>query len=111
MPIEMQAGALLECPIVLAEIPIQWRTHILEWDPPHRFVDTQEEGPCKTWLHTHSFQKLDRGVRMRDEVRTSLRRIFDHRFDVLARDLGSIGAGGETAPDGGYTAAEGRDSP
>jgi ligand-binding SRPBCC domain-containing protein len=39
-------------------IPIPWTTHIVEFDPPHRLVDTQLRGPYRYWWHEHTFEAL-----------------------------------------------------
>jgi ligand-binding SRPBCC domain-containing protein len=68
-PIEMREGLLIDYRIKIHGIPIRWRTEIVEWDPPHRFVDTQLSGPYKLWHHTHTFEERDGGTLCRDEVR------------------------------------------
>ncbi len=68
-PINMRAGALIDYRLKVHGIPIRWRTEILEWDPPHRFVDVQLRGPYTLWHHTHTFEERDGGTLCRDEVR------------------------------------------
>jgi hypothetical protein len=48
--------------------PIRWTTEIIEWDPPHRFVDLQLKGPYKFWHHEHRFVAEGNGTRITDEV-------------------------------------------
>jgi ligand-binding SRPBCC domain-containing protein len=78
-------------------IPIHWRTVILQWKAPHRFVDVQISGPYKLWHHTHRFEAHGSRTKMIDvvryklpfgvlgrivhawKVRGDLRRIFDYR--------------------------------
>jgi ligand-binding SRPBCC domain-containing protein len=78
-------------------IPIYWRTEILEWKPPYRFVDVQRSGPYRLWHHTHRFEAEGGGTKITDVVRYALpfgvvgrmihalkvrgdvRRIFDYR--------------------------------
>jgi ligand-binding SRPBCC domain-containing protein len=68
-PIVMRAGALIDYRIRVHGLPIRWRTEILEWDPPHRFVDVQLKGPYTLWHHTHTFEEHDGGTLCLDDVR------------------------------------------
>ena len=47
---------------------MKWRTLISEWDPPHRFIDTQLKGPYKKWVHQHDFYENDGETVIRDTV-------------------------------------------
>ena len=112
MPCEIRAGTILDYRIRLVGVPVRWRTRIMTWEPPFRFTDLQERGPYASWEHTHSFEKITDGVRMRDTicytmpfgfvgtlahviaVRSSLRRIFDYRYEVLAREFGKVAGNG-----------------
>jgi len=53
-------------------IPMTWVTRITDWDEERMFADAQEKGPYRTWVHTHTFERLDDGVRMRDRVHYEL---------------------------------------
>lgn len=68
-PIEMRAGTLIDYRIRVHGLPIRWRTEIVEWNPPHRFVDVQLSGPYKLWHHTHTFEDRGDSTLCRDEVR------------------------------------------
>jgi ligand-binding SRPBCC domain-containing protein len=68
-PIVMRAGALIDYRIRVHGLPIRWRTEILEWSPPHRFVDVQLKGPYTLWHHTHTFEERDGGTMCFDDVR------------------------------------------
>ena len=68
-PIVLRPGTLIDYRIRIHRIPIRWRTEILEWNPPHRFVDVQLRGPYHLWHHTHTFEERDGGTLCRDEVR------------------------------------------
>ena len=65
----MQTGTLIDYRIRIHSIPIRWRTEIVEWNPPHRFVDVQLRGPYTFWHHTHTFEVRDGGTLCRDQVR------------------------------------------
>lgn len=101
-PIVMGPGALIDHKLRLHGVPIMWRTEITVWEPPARFRDTQLRGPYKEWIHTHTFDELDGGTMVRDEVRYQLpgpsfasrivnalmvapdtRRIFEFRHEAL----------------------------
>jgi ligand-binding SRPBCC domain-containing protein len=68
-PILMQAGTLIDYRIKVHGIPIRWRTEIVEWDPPHRFVDVQLSGPYTLWHHTHAFLEEGGETFCTDDVR------------------------------------------
>jgi ligand-binding SRPBCC domain-containing protein len=68
-PVAMRAGTLIDYRIRIHGLPIRWRTEIIEWDPPHRFVDVQLKGPYTRWQHTHTFAERDGGTLCCDEVR------------------------------------------
>jgi ligand-binding SRPBCC domain-containing protein len=72
-PIVMRAGTRLRYRLRVRGVPLNWLTEIREWEPPHRFVDVQLEGPYALWQHTHSFTDDGAGgTLMRDEVRYEL---------------------------------------
>lgn len=102
-PIVLRPGTLIDYRIRIHRIPIRWRTEILEWNPPHRFVDVQLRGPYNLWHHTHTFEERDGGTLCRDEVRyrprggalinwlfvrRDVERIFAFRRDRMASLLG-----------------------
>jgi ligand-binding SRPBCC domain-containing protein len=102
--IEMRSGTLLDYRLRLHGVPIRWRTEIVAWEPPRRFVDVQLRGPYSLWEHTHLFEATAGGAttirdRVRYEipfgpigaladrlfVRRDLKRIFDYRADAVER--------------------------
>ena len=104
--IEMRPGALIEYRLRLHGIPLSWLTRIEVWEPPHRFVDVQLNGPYALWEHTHTFAPdgadavvISDRVRYalplgrlgelarRLFVRRDLDRIFDHRMRAIAGRL------------------------
>jgi len=54
-PIAMRAGTLIDYRIRIHGLPVRWQTEIMEWTPPHQFVDVQRHGPYTLWHHTHTF--------------------------------------------------------
>jgi ligand-binding SRPBCC domain-containing protein len=68
-PIPMHDGAIIDYRIRVHGIPINWRTEIAEWQPPHRFVDQQLRGPYRRWRHTHTFTPVAGGTLVEDTVR------------------------------------------
>ncbi len=104
--VEVGEGTLLTYTLRLHGIPVLWRTRIEEWDPPHRFVDTQLFGPYAEWHHTHTFENVGAGTRLTDVVRYRLhfsllqrtplmswvhrdvQRIFEYRQSVIASLFG-----------------------
>ena len=98
-PIEMGEGARIDYRLRLRGVPIRWRSEITDWDPPHRFVDRQLEGPYRLWVHTHTFTPTRGGTRVGDDVeyavpggalvnrilvRRDVERIFEYRRSVLS---------------------------
>jgi NADH dehydrogenase len=85
----------------LLGIPMTWTTRITGFEPPHRFSDIQLSGPYRRWEHTHTFEAIEGGTLVRDEiaysvplgplgdlanalvVRSELERIFHHRAETI----------------------------
>jgi ligand-binding SRPBCC domain-containing protein len=102
-PIRMGVGTLIDYQIRIRAIPIRWRTEIIVWEPPHRFVDVQLKGPYRWWHHEHRFEAAPGGTRVIDDVEyraplawlshplmvsRDVRRIFDYRTRALAAVFG-----------------------
>jgi len=68
-PVVMRSGTIIDYRIKIHGVPIRWQTEIVEWDPPHRFVDLQLSGPYTLWHHAHTFTERDGGTLCCDEVR------------------------------------------
>ncbi len=109
-PVVMASGTRLRYRLKVRGVPIGWLTEISAWDPPHRFVDEQLEGPYALWHHTHAFRDDGAGATiMVDEVRYALplgplgelahrllvrrdlERIFDFRAERVAALLAERG--------------------
>lgn len=71
-PERIAEGTLIDYRLRLLGWPFAWRTEITVWEPPHRFVDRQLEGPYRFWEHTHRFRSRDGGTYIEDEVRYEL---------------------------------------
>lgn len=67
-PIEMHVGALIDYRLRVRGIPLRWRSRILVWEPPFRFVDEQVHGPYRQWTHEHLFTPLQGGTLAQDKV-------------------------------------------
>lgn len=61
--VEMGEGLIIRYKLRVRGLPIRWKTEILDWDPPRRFVDNQASGPYALWHHTHTFEPIDGGAR------------------------------------------------
>ena len=104
-PIVMGAGTLIRYRLRVHGVPLRWLTQIAAWEPPHRFVDEQLDGPYALWHHTHTFKPAGEETIMRDVVRyrigfgalggladalvvrRDLERIFDYRAERVPRLL------------------------
>jgi hypothetical protein len=67
-PVSMHPGAVIDYRLSWHGLRIHWRTVIVVWAPPHRFVDRQIKGPYRQWVHEHTFAERDSGTLMRDRV-------------------------------------------
>lgn len=68
-PIVMREGLVIDYALRVRGLPMRWRSVILVWDPPFRFVDAQSVGPYKWWWHEHRFEAVAAGgTRISDTV-------------------------------------------
>ncbi len=67
-PIEMSEQTYIDYRLRLYGIPFKWSTLIAVWNPPNQFVDIQEKGPFKKWVHAHIFSEQKGSTKMRDKV-------------------------------------------
>jgi len=56
----------------LLGIPVEWRSRICDYDPPHGFRDIQLKGPYRSWDHRHTFVADGARTRVIDVVDYSL---------------------------------------
>jgi ligand-binding SRPBCC domain-containing protein len=69
IPIDIREGQIIDYRLKLWGLPFSWKTEISQWQPPHKFQDIQITGPYKLWVHTHTFEEVEDGTLMRDQVR------------------------------------------
>jgi ligand-binding SRPBCC domain-containing protein len=102
----MAAGAMIDYRVRVGPLPVRWRTRITTWEPGRRFADLQEKGPYCFWWHEHTFQADGPRTVMEDRVyytpplglfgrlanrlfiRSTLRKIFQYRGDVIRLRFG-----------------------
>ncbi|MFL6310949.1 MAG: SRPBCC family protein [Terriglobales bacterium] len=71
-PLLVQQGTLIDYSLSVRGIPLRWTSEIVEWDPPHGFVDLQLRGPYKLWRHEHRFEARDGGTLISDTINFAL---------------------------------------
>lgn len=71
-PQPIQQGTLINYSLRVHGIPFKWTSEIVEWEPPHRFVDLQLRGPYKLWRHEHRFEASDGGTLISDTISLAL---------------------------------------
>jgi ligand-binding SRPBCC domain-containing protein len=120
-PVTLDEGGRIEYRIAWTLFTLRWVTRIVSWDPPVRFIDEQERGPYRTWIHEHRFTPTASGVRMDDRVeyelpfgplgrlvhslvvRRQLEEIFDYRrrsIDDIFSPAGNLAVEGTLSPAG-----------
>ena len=67
-PQPIRKGTLIRYSLRWRIFPIRWTTEIVEWDPPHGFVDLQLKGPYQLWRHQHRFIAEGNSTRILDEI-------------------------------------------
>ena len=100
--VDMRPGLRIEYRVSPLGLPQKWVSEITAYDPPHRFVDEQREGPYARWHHEHRFRAVGDGTEVTDTVtyalplgpigqlahvvlvRRQLESIFEYRKRVLA---------------------------
>jgi ligand-binding SRPBCC domain-containing protein len=93
---------------ILPGIRVRWVTEIKAVKEGRSFVDEQRAGPYRFWHHLHSFEPVEGGVRVRDQVhyalpfgplggiarvvfvRAKLEQIFRFREKLLAERFGTL---------------------
>lgn len=106
-PIEMKPGTIIDYSLRLFGMPLYWKTRIEVFEPETCFVDSQLQGPYRSWVHLHEFEDVEQGTLMRDIVsyelpfgplgtlartlfiQKTLARIFDYRRQTVLKLFGS----------------------
>jgi ligand-binding SRPBCC domain-containing protein len=47
---------------------MKWQSRIVDYQPPHKFIDIQVKGPYRSWVHTHVMEEVAGATRMKDFV-------------------------------------------
>ena len=102
----MAQGAAIDYRVSVGPLPVRWRTRITRWETGRCYVDIQEAGPYRLWWHEHTFRADGERTVMEDCVyytpplgilgrlanrlfiRTTLRKIFRYRGDVIRLRFG-----------------------
>ena len=102
----MATGAVIDYRVRVGPLPVRWRTRITTWEAGRRFADLQEKGPYRFWWHEHTFEADGPRTVMEDRVyytppfgllgrlvnrvfiRSTLRKIFQYRGDVIRLRFG-----------------------
>ena len=66
--VEIAEGTVLSYRLWLRGVPIRWKSLITVWEPPYGFVDQQQKGPYRMWIHEHRFEEQDGGTLVSDHV-------------------------------------------
>ena len=90
LPIPIAEGTCIDYCLRYRGFPLRWRTEILAWEPPHRFVDSQIKGPYRRWVHEHVFVEQDGGTLATDYVEYALLGGAFTNALFVGRDLESI---------------------
>lgn len=65
---EVYEGAEYEYTIKIFGIKLLWKSRIIDYKPPKRFIDIQLKGPYKMWSHLHTFDSIPEGTFLSDIV-------------------------------------------
>jgi ligand-binding SRPBCC domain-containing protein len=100
-PVEMKEGAIIDYTVNIMGIPARWRTMITSYKINEFFVDEQLKGPYSYWHHKHSFEAVEGGINIVDEItyalpleafrsivhplfiKPQLKQIFSFRFQII----------------------------
>lgn len=107
-PDAIVGGSLIRYKLKVRGVPVRWTTEILEWNPPHGFVDTQLSGPYALWHHTHRFTPVSGNETLMEDivryrlpldplsapvhwlmVKNDVRNIFEYRRKCIDKQFGA----------------------
>ncbi|MEA5508503.1 SRPBCC family protein [Crocosphaera sp. UHCC 0190] len=98
-------GAVSEFRLILGIIPIRWIARHTACEKPYFFVDKQEIGPMKSWVHRHQFTDENGKTRLTDEIQyeipggiiiefligwwvdSRLQEMFRYRHEITQKEL------------------------
>ncbi len=76
-------GAEMDFTMWLGPLPVRWLARI-EQVSPSGFVDTQQHGPFRSWVHTHRFVAIEEGItEVQDDVEASIGGGMTRRIKAL----------------------------
>jgi ligand-binding SRPBCC domain-containing protein len=69
----LRVGARVELIVTLGPFKATWRARHTAYEKNRLFVDVQESGPFRRWVHRHEFEALDAAsTRLTDRIEFSL---------------------------------------
>ena len=69
----LQVGARVELMVAFGPIKTKWRARHVEYEKNRLFVDVQDSGPFRQWVHRHEFEAIDDSTtRLTDRIDFSL---------------------------------------
>jgi ligand-binding SRPBCC domain-containing protein len=89
-PVPLQPGKKIDYELRWRGMKLTWQSEITVWEPPHRFVEEQRRGPCKSWRHEHIFAERDGNTLVIDRVLYAVRGGAVMNFLFVQRDLNRI---------------------
>jgi ligand-binding SRPBCC domain-containing protein len=66
--VTMAPGAVIDYRFRWMGVPMHWRTRISRYSPPRLFVDEALKSPYVFWRHLHTFEAVEGGTLVRDQV-------------------------------------------
>jgi ligand-binding SRPBCC domain-containing protein len=69
---------------------LKWKSKIIDYKPPERFIDIQLKGPYRFWQHLHIFEEVPEGTLMKDEVTYKLHFASKLFHPLIKRQLHDI---------------------
>jgi ligand-binding SRPBCC domain-containing protein len=116
LPVELRTDAYLDSSFRWRLLNYRWRSQVLDWSPPRRFVYRQLAGPFKLWEHVQLYDPQEQGTLITDHVRYAmpfgvmgrcvhslvvrhdLEALFDYRRQRITDRFGAEGGNNEDLP-------------